>query len=312
LTSSRARQGHLVRDLQHDLLTLLFSLSAIACSGNPSESQAPPPDAAPVPTPQAPRTVAESADEVTELNWDLRLRVLDEEISALGTDHPWAGHYATGVLTDTYDTLSIAPRAGYTKALVGSTSNVFESGGVRSDEHKITLDATFFHDESALPLMSPQVLWPVRWGECRFLLESDEMLRFCNGVNSGDPLNTFWFQGFYLRDRGSMPDVPPATRPELPLELGRYVFDEPLVARVVKVLSDRPGRVVLLDVGRIQGVFETMWLFGEAPIGGVFVAHEVLNRTCEASFGATDGGSTEPQVGQAVSSRRPAQTPSRD
>ena len=246
------------------------------------------------------------AEQGDGLLWGLRRRVLAEEISALGNQHPWAGHYASASTTDTYIAVTVAPRAGYTKELVGWKSNVFESGRVRSDGDKITLVPTYYHEESALPLMSREVLRPIRWGDYRFLLESDDLLRFCDAVNSGDPVGSYFlFGAFLMRDRQwSFLDGRPEVRPELPAEFERFVFDEPLKTRVVRVLTDRSTPTVLLDIGTSQGVFESMTLFGSSTDFGMLTVTRVFETSCEASF-FNPPRFEEQLVGALVSSRRP-------
>jgi hypothetical protein len=308
LTPVEAQQVLLMRALWQFLLASFTLVLAAACKSDSRVPPQPSPESPPPPIPEVTQQHSDPpAPEGTDLNWDLRRRVLDEEISSLGSEHPWAGHYATAVTTDTYFAVTVAPRAGYTKALVGWTANIFESGRVRSLEDRITLVPTYFDLDPPLG-RSPEDLWPVRWGDHTYLLESDEMIPFCNAVNSGDPVGTFWFSGFLLRDREFWVDRRPEKRPELPVQFERFIFDEPLVARVAQTLS---ARRVVLDVGSAQGVFETMPFFGDASSGGLFVVHKVLETTCEASCTATEHF-REPHIGQSISSRRPPQDSTED
>jgi hypothetical protein len=245
----------------------------------------------------------ESADQVRtsrEQLFDIaalvdRRSAIDAEIAKLGTKHPWAGVYSS-LSVDTSLEIAIAPENGY---VVGACA----CGRVHARDGRLVLDAEFSNSNL---WRSSRELVPVSWGDRRYLLAEDELLEFCNRVNSGSELSNP-SRGLMIRSR----DAKAFGKPELPIEFQARIFDEPLVAKVVSKseaeLTNEQGlskRLVVLDVGRTRGAFEKMRVYRSSPNEMFALVETVHETTCEASY-AGDPSFADLPIGAEFSTRRP-------
>jgi hypothetical protein len=216
-----------------------------------------------------------------------RRGAVESEIGRLGRSHPWAGEYISSG-TDTSDRLAVAPETGYvvTHRGMGSRNGPAESirecGRVRFADGVLTLEPEFSSNGNS---KSPQTLISVRWGNRRYLIYESSITSFCNGVNSGqEQLRAS--RASWTRNR----DAEVNGKPELPAQYQSFIFDEPLVAKIVSksvdVRTDEHGNsygTLVFDVGRNRGAFERMRLFRNPADGKIAIVDSVHETTCEAS-----------------------------
>ena len=201
---------------------------------------------------------------------------LENEIARLGLEHPWAGEFTT-VGTDTTSRLLVAPEAGYLMSHSGRRGPwVSDLGRASFEGGRVVLvpDPAFDSGRAGFDLI------PVPWGERTYLLQADRVIDFCNRVNSGreasDPSRAEWIR---CRAGGV------ASKPELPAEFRSLVLEAPIEGRVLEKLP-RKGEnypAVVLDVGRIQGVFEGMKLLRAPYDGSLMLVESVQEATCVAN-----------------------------
>lgn len=241
------------------------------------------------------------------------------EVGALGPAHAWAGDYYAGDGLGANTTLLLAPAAGFVFEWHGCLGLYDRNyGAVAWAGDRVRLTFTFPNQRKGFQGIAPEFV-PVAWGERRYLVAADELMGFCNAVNSGDEPRRD-LHGRHLLRRGDE-KKPARGQPALPAEFGRHLLAEPLTATIVAVgaSTTRPSVVewrfrdtpVTLDVGARQGVAVGMKLLVVAPED---VAESVRVTRVEedrAEALMTQAGEEEPgpQVGWRLSTRAPWNAP---
>ncbi len=230
-----------------------------------------------------------------------RRAAIEAEIKGLG-EHPWAGEYYEGDGLGVNVFVTLAPQAGFVFEWHGCGGCYDRNyGAVTSDGDRISLDFTFENNREGFRGLANNFV-PIRWGERRYLVPADDIIGFCNNVNSGtEPRNGV--HGSYLFRRGDektkvtgFPSVPEKYRPCL--------LTEPINAEIASVakfttrtsladwkFKDTP---VTLNVGSTAGVRVGMELYVTQPddmVESVRIT-KVDEDRCEAIM--TQMGETEP------------------
>jgi hypothetical protein len=182
------------------------------------------------------------------------------ELKSLG-NHPWAGEYHSSLVSS--DSLLIGPKAGY----------VFESycclglhdrnyGKVAISSGKLRLSLAFKNQTM------PEELVPIAWEQRSYLVPSNEVLEFCNDMNSG-----FGGLGRWLQRSGDQKE-PVSGLASVPAEYRGYLLKEPVAATIIAIgpvttFPSEHGRceeaTVILDAGKDKGLLKGMQMYVVEP-----------------------------------------------
>ncbi len=154
-----------------------------------------------------------------------RLEAIEQELATI-KDHPWAGTYHTA---DTK--LSLVPKSGF--ALLGHSYLDHNYGEVVPTKHgSLRLLFTFENEREGPGGIAPEFIL-VPWGERRYLIPIDEVVGFCNSINSGYEPSVLGYGLHFLR---SGDDKKPTTgAPEIPEKYRAYLLREPVDAEILAV-----------------------------------------------------------------------------
>lgn len=157
-----------------------------------------------------------------------------QEIQSL-TNHPWAGRYYEGDNLGSKRSFIIAPEQGF----------VFEWGGclgLYDRKHGAVSETQgLIHLTFALPNQREEHvgiandLYVVRWGNRRYLIPTNDMIGFCNSINSGDEPRTR-IEGNHLLQIGDeqkevsgFPPIPNVYKP--------YLLKQPITVELKEILN---------------------------------------------------------------------------
>ena len=211
---------------------------------------------------------------------DARRLEIEAEVARLGPEHAWAGVYSA-FGTDSGVRIAIAPDTGYALTSFGlSDESTYACGRVHFFDEKLLLEAEY---PTSGGWSGTHELFPVRWGDQRYLFFKNELAKFCEDVKSdeahADALALGWTRS---------PEAKTFGTPQLP-EPFKTWFDTPLVAYVAsksdKQRFDSYGHLepcVVLDVGRDREVYLGMRLYRVPADGWNLVVVTVDEKTCEA------------------------------
>lgn len=211
---------------------VLLLLTVAACGGGTSDR----------------RKFSEQAEKTA----DKLRKEIQAEVQTL-KDHPWAGEYYCGDGLGMNVSLIIAPKRGYVFAWHGCLGLYDRNyGAVTETNGGIRLAFTFENKKKDEFVGIAEEFIPVAWGRRRYLIASNEVVRFCNEVNAGSEPRTD-LHGFHLLRCGDedqkvtgFPTVPDRYRP--------YLLKSPITVEIVAVGSPRSR----------DGVGE--WKFKDTPV----------------------------------------------
>src|SRR5262245_39443580 len=169
------------------------------------------------------------ADQIAE---ELRDQIV-AELAQRGP-HPWAGVYEA-----LSSSLFLAPSAGFLYEEHGCLGLMDRDlGAVDERDGRLHLSSLF--DREA-PAIAPELVL-VRWSDRRYLVPADDLVGFCNAVNSGDEPRSS-LKGRYMLARADV-GKPVSGWPEVAPEYRDDLLAEPVEAVVVSVGSPtaRPSR----------------------------------------------------------------------
>jgi hypothetical protein len=193
---------------------------------------------------------------------EARRQAIVDELAGPGAPG-WAGEYCGD------DRLLVAPKAGFLFERLSDIGPFDQNfGDVAVADGRLHLSFTFDNCREGLRGF-PAELIPVRWGERQYLLPADDLMRFCNAINSGaEPRQATW--GRCLLRRGDEA-LSVSGWPDLPAEGRDALLRQPVQATVVEVgpMTSRPSRgnfffhdtPLRLDAGRAEGLRVGMGLF---------------------------------------------------
>lgn len=215
-------------------------------------------------------SVSDPEDRVPE--FQRRRAAIEAELYAAPV-HPWAGSYYEGVGLGKNVSLWLGP-SGRTAAVWGGCLGVYGANwgtALEQGEH-LRLDFECSNPRGEFGGF-PEELVPVSWGERRYLIEPEGMELFASHVNAGREPRAEVQGLFLLRDGDELRPAPGL--PTVPEPYRKLFFETPLVAHIVAVGKVREVREygyeerrleVTVDVGRAQGAFPELMLFGSAGI----------------------------------------------
>lgn len=199
-------------------------------------------------------------------------KVIRTEIEQLGS-HAWAGEYYFGDGLGVNVTLLIAPESGYLFEWHGCLGLYDRNyGRVKEKNGAIRLSFTYPNKQEGFQGIADEFI-PVAWGERKYLVSPDNMIGFCNDVNSkNEPRQEihglqFLKAGDQLKPVTGDPDVPAAYK--------KYLLKNPIIAEVTSVakISTRPfvkdgesqDIIVTLNNGLNSGLLSGMKLYMVSP-----------------------------------------------
>lgn len=162
---------------------------------------------------------------------NMRGKILSE-IKKLG-DHEWAGEYyaGDGLGVNTY--MVVAPKSGYVFEWHGCLGLYDRNyGTVAWTNNRVRLSFTFKNNREGFQGIAAELI-PVVWGTRHYLIPADQIVRFCNDINSGrEPrMNA---RGFYLLRKGDEKKQVTG-QPKLPGEYQAYLLAKPIEAKIIAV-----------------------------------------------------------------------------
>ena len=186
-------------------------------------------------------------------------------------------------------------------------------GNVTVKGNELHLEYTFPSQRRRGLGLAP-ILVPVIWGTRHYLVPNDEMIRFCNSVNSGSERNgDAW--SFFLR-QGDPPEEPTGL-PKVPEEFDSYLLRKPVEAQILSVgqYTIEPGLAetkfyiypVKIDAGSASGLQVGMELDVLEP-PSTFQTVEITKVEQNQSEGVIeqmDDDRHTPVVGSRLSTRNP-------
>ena len=199
---------------------------------------------------------------------------IETEIAQL-KDHPWAGQYYFGDGLGANVSLTLAPENGFTITWYGCLGLYDQNHGtVDWDKDRNTLKMSFaFEVEKGYIGRYASEYKPIRWGERVYLISANEIVQFCNDINSGrEPRKGVHGQSF-LRRGDEKKEA--EGKPVLPEEFMPYLLDEPIDAAIVSVKDVRETRdiidsrvfitTVFINKGKKDGLAPGMELYVMEP-----------------------------------------------
>lgn len=171
-----------------------------------------------------------------EAEFDARLARIREEIAKLGTGG-WAAIYYCGNGLSVNVEVELAPKSGFVFTWRGCLGLLDSNYGTATEKGgRLELAFHFINALDGYSGLAP-VFVPVKWGERRYLIASDELLAFANEVNGGsEPRQDI--HGSSLLRIGD--EAKPATgKPELPKEAADLLLDQPVEGTLLTVHETR-------------------------------------------------------------------------
>ena len=249
---------------------------------------------------------------VAEASAETRTQAIADEMRNL-QDHAWAGEYFHGDGLGVNVSLLLAPESGFVFIWRGCLG-VYDRnyGPVTQDGDDVTLHCEFANHRQGFRGIATS-LRPIRWGERRYLIPDDQMIEFCNAVNSGVERDGASGR-FLIRIRDGERVRPVVGNPELPEPYARLLLEDEIRGTVTEIreTTTRSGRSgikfintdVTLDIGTAQGVFEGMELYvHETESIQTVRVTKAGERTSVAHVQRIDSPRPRAKVGWKVSSR---------
>ena len=197
------------------------------------------------------------------LSFQIKRRTIENEIAGL-KGHPWAGSYFVG--DGHWNTLlTLAPENGFTMAFMMDVIDCsqYHHGTVNWDGNHVKLSFKTDHSDYEFT--------PIRWGERNYLVAAEDILDFCNAINSGDEPRTHIFAWRFFLRRGDE-DKEVQGKPELPEEFMAHLLNEPVEAAIVSLKNTRAGKhpnweivTFVVDKGKKDGLLPGMMLHITGP-----------------------------------------------
>jgi len=239
-----------------------------------------------------------------------KIAQINEEVHGL-PDHEWAGTYYCGDGLGWNVSLHIAPKAGFAYARSGCLGMYDHNFG------SVTVSSTGLHITCQLPNRGigreriPDDFIPVRWGQRHYLVGADQMLAFCNSINSGwepAPSSTRGGRSFLFLMREGDPKTVTG-QPQVPAAYQPYLLAHPVQA---KILSREPGKVVnnrlitlaVIDAGSADGILPGMEFRRKFdPFGPVATVTTTQAHSAEVQIVQFPSQASPPEIGAELSTK---------
>jgi hypothetical protein len=187
---------------------------------------------------------------------EAKQELINQELKTL-EGHSWAGRYYYGDGLGVNVDLDLAPKSGFVFTWNGCLGLYdLNYGDVAEGDGKIRLVFKYANDRKGFQGIAPELI-PVVWGERRYLIPRDEIVKFANDINAGfEPRKTLW-GSFLLRRGDELKDV--LGQPSIPAEYTVYLLRNPIKAKISSIKGSRfkdstRTTTVVLNVGSEQGV----------------------------------------------------------
>ena len=198
--------------------------------------------------------------------------LISAEIAAL-PNHAWAGSYYKGDGRGENVSFKIAPTNGYVFKWHGCLGLYDRNyGNVEPQAERLRLSFAFPNIQEGFKGIAEELL-PVSWGERNYLIPPDEIVGFCNDINSGREPRRRIYGRYLLRDGDESKDV--QGQPEVPMEFRRYLLEKPITALTTGIgsVTKRPSvcewyfkdTEVVLDQGSKDGILLGMKFYVVTP-----------------------------------------------
>jgi hypothetical protein len=167
--------------------------------------------------------------------------------------------------------LALAPESGFVFSWHGCLGLYdLNYGEVASTNGTVRLLFRYPNDRKGFQGIAPELL-PVRWGERRYLIPTDSIVRFANAINAGtEPSSLFGGRSPYFLLRRGDEKKKISGQPSLPDEYMRYILKDPIKAKISSVneshvQQSRRITSITLDVGSADGLMQGMELHIQSP-----------------------------------------------
>lgn len=210
-----------------------------------------------------------------EALWAARLGAIQDELAEL-EDHSWAGTYYYGDGLGVNASLTLAPGGGFAFEWSGCMGVYDRNFGAvfTTERGSLKLQLTYENSRKGFQGVAEELV-PISWGERHYLIPFDDVVGFCNSVNSRrEPRDRM--HGFYFLRRGDH-EKPVSGAPEIPEQLQSYLLSEPIEAVIVAVDATRVEMgigggsfhktMVTLNAGRTKNVLPGMSFHVYEPPG---------------------------------------------
>jgi hypothetical protein len=227
-------------------------------------------------------------------------------------DHSWAGEYVRGDGLAENVRLALAPGTGFAVNVTGCGFigwSETDFGAVSVTSGKLTLHSHTKPPDA--PERSTEMHY-VRWGERSYLVAADEVIEFCNQVNSGREPRNEWLGEVFLRVDDWKRKA--TGSPHLPPDQRRYLLKQPIRAEIAVVHSSTIDAApaarrtnVTIGAGSKHGVFTGMDLYVVDPDVILVTARvtQADDETAEAIVEEFRIGDRAPAAGWKLSTRAP-------
>lgn len=200
-----------------------------------------------------------------------RRETIEEEIQSCGP-HEWAGRYYYGDGLGANILLLLAPSSGHLFEWHGCLGLYDRNyGAIAVTGQTLHLSFTFANERRGFQGIANSFI-PVHWGDRTYLIPPEDMIEFCNAINSGLEPRADMHGHFLLRDRDALKTV--TGFPEVPAEYTGYLLNEPIEAQIISVGKNRGKKkaggtrqeiAVWLDAGAQDGLLPGMELHVITP-----------------------------------------------
>lgn len=225
-----------------------------------------------------PLTEGAEVDERFSEESNAKAKTLHSLISSeieISRKHSWAGSYFKGDGLGENVSIILAPGNGYLfewHGCLGLHDRNF--GKVEQQGERIRLSFTFSNTCQGFRGIAEEFL-PIKWGDRIYLIPGDDIVGFCNEVNSGEEPRTTIHGSYLLRVGDEIRTVD--GRPEVPVGFLPYLLEQPIETTIASVgkTTLRPSvcewnfkdTEVTLDAGTNKGILPGMELYVIEPYG---------------------------------------------
>ena len=197
---------------------------------------------------------------------------ITSEIETL-QNHDWAGSYYKGDGLGENVSLMLSPTNGYLFEWHGCMGLYDRNyGSIKQQNDRLQLTFTFPNTQRGFQGIAEQFVL-VSWGTRIYLIPQDDLVGFCNDINSGAEPRKRVHGNYQLREGDESKVV--AGHPEIPEKFKPYLLDQPIEAKIVEIrnVTTRPSIAdwnfkdteVIIDSGTNAGILKGMELYVVVP-----------------------------------------------
>ncbi len=180
-------------------------------------------------------------------------------------NHDWAGRYYYGDGLGCNVSITVSPKTGMTYKWIGCGGLYDIDYGPIVEVHRDYIDVKL-----SLPSIHQNYdaikerFYRVRWADRHYLIPGEDMIQFCNAVNSGSEYgaNTL---NYLLRQRDR--EKPVFSLPDVPEQFRSYLLESPIECHITQIKSlptasdDSKVLFCRIDAGRNAGLTTEMELY---------------------------------------------------